>query len=107
MRKTIVAGVSALALATFALPVAAATPTQFDDSRISVSFADLNIDNEAGARVLYGRLQQASASVCNMDSYRELGSLAAVAQAEACYEETLNKAVAKIDSDALKKIHSS
>ena len=107
MRKTIVAGVSALALAAFALPAAAATPTQFDDSRISVSFADLNIDNEAGARVLYGRLQQASASVCNMDSYRELGSLARVADAEACYTETLNEAVAKIGSEALKKIHTS
>ena len=107
MRKTIVAGLSALALAGIALPAAASTPSQFDDSRISVSFADLNINNEAGARVLYGRLQAASASVCNMDSYRELGSLAAVADAEACYEETLNEAVAKIGSVALNKIHTS
>ena len=107
MRKTIVAGASALALAAIALPAAAATPTQFDDSRISVSFADLNINNEAGARVLYGRLQAASESVCSMDSYRELGSLARVAEAEACYEETLDKAVAKIGSDMLSKIHSS
>ena len=107
MRKTIVAGVSALVLAGIAVPAAAATPSQFDDSRISVSFADLNIDNEAGARVLYGRLQAASASVCKMDTYRELGSLAAVAKAEACYADTLDKAVAKIGSTALDKIHTS
>ena len=107
MRKMIVAGVSALAFATFALPAAAASPSQFDDTRISVSFADLNIDNEVGARTLYGRLQQASASVCNMESFRELGSLAAVAKAEACYNETLDKAVAKIGSTTLSKIHSS
>ena len=107
MRKTIVAGVSALALTALALPAVSATPSQFDNARISVSFADLNIDNEAGARALYGRLQQASASVCNMDSYRELGSLAAVAKAEACYTATLDEAVAKIGSEALKKIHSS
>ena len=107
MRKTIIAGATALALATIALPATAATPTQFDNSRISVSFADLNIDNEAGARALYGRLKQASASVCKMDSFRELGSLAAVAQAEACFTETLDEAVAKIGSAALEKIHTS
>lgn len=107
MRKMIVAGVSALAFSTIALPAAAASPSQFDDSRISVSFADLNIDNEAGARALYGRLQQASASVCSMDSLRELGSLAAVAKAEACYNQTLDKAVARIGSATLSKIHSS
>jgi len=107
MRKTIVAGVSALVFAAVALPAVAAAPSQLDDSRISVSFADLNIDNEAGARALYGRLQQASASVCKMDSFRELGSLAAVARAEACYNETLDKAVARIGSQALQKIHSS
>ena len=107
MRKTFVAGASALALAVIALPAAAATPSTIDDSRISVSFADLNIDSEAGARALYGRLQQASASVCNKESLRELGSLAAVAKAEACYNATLDKAVAKIGSDTLAKIHTS
>ena len=107
MRKTIVAGASALALAVIAVPAVAATPSSLDVERVSVSFADLNIDNEAGARALYGRLQQASASVCNMDSFRELGSLAAVAKAEACYSDTLDAAVAKIGSDTLRKIHAS
>jgi UrcA family protein len=105
MRKTFVAGASALALAVVALPAVAATPSSIEATRISVSFADLNIDSEAGARALYGRLQQASASVCKKDSLRELGSLAAVAKAEACYDETLTEAVAKIGSEALSKVH--
>ncbi len=106
MRKIFVAGASALALAVVAFPVAAASPSSIDDARVSVSFADLNINSEAGARTLYRRLRQASASVCNRDSLRELGSLAAVAKAEACYTETLDEAVAKIGSEALRKVHS-
>ncbi|MEO1203737.1 MAG: UrcA family protein [Pseudomonadota bacterium] len=107
MRKTFVAGASALALAVIAVPAATASPSSVDAARISVSFADLNIDSEAGARALYSRLQQASASVCNKDSLRELGSLAAHAKAEACYDETLDEAVAEVGSKTLSKIHAS
>ena len=109
MRKTIVSG--SVALLVFGMvastSAAAASPTQLDVSKVSVSFADLNIENTAGARVLYSRLQQASETVCSVESYREVGSLARVAAAEQCYVETLNKAVSKIDSAELRKIHSS
>jgi len=109
MRKTIVSG--SVALLVFALgasaPAVAASPSQLDVSTVSVSFADLNIENTAGARVLYSRLQQASETVCSVESYRELGSLSHVAAAEQCYTETLNEAVSKIDSAELHKIHSS
>ncbi|MDJ0941580.1 MAG: UrcA family protein [Woeseiaceae bacterium] len=105
MRKTIVAAMSALLLAAIAAPAHASSSPL--GASISVSFADLNIHNEAGAKVLYARLQRASASVCELDTFRELGSLARVADAESCYAETLDKAVTRIDSDALKKIHSS
>lgn len=107
MRKLIVVGTSALLILGFGTKAIAASPSQFYDGEISVSFSDLNIDNVEGAKVLYTRLQQASATVCNVDSYRELGSLSRVAQAEQCYRETLSKAVAKIDSATLKKIHTS
>ncbi len=109
MKKSIVVGITALfvcGLGASASAVAAA-PSQFDDGAISVSFADLNIQNTAGARVLYSRLQRATKSVCSLESYRELGSLLRVAQAEQCYAETLDNAVAKIDSAALRKIHKS
>ncbi len=109
MKKSIVTGITALVV--FGLGASAyavaASPSQFDDGAISVSFADLNIQNSAVARVLYTRLQRATKSVCSMDSYRELGSLLRVSQAEQCYTETLDNAVAKIDSAALRKIHKS
>ena len=109
MKKTKITSIAALVV--FALSASAsaiaATPSQFEDGSISVSFADLNIQNSAGAKVLYSRLQRASKSVCNLESFRELGSLSRVAEAEACYAETLDEAVAKIDSDELQAIHSS
>jgi UrcA family protein len=109
MKKTNVLGT--VALLVFGLGASAsaiaASSSQFDSAAVSVSFADLNIQNAAGAKVLYGRLQQASEAVCNVKSYRELGSLSRLAKVEACYEETLDEAVAKIDSAALAAIHSS
>ena len=109
MKKTNVLGT--VALLVFGLGASAsaiaASPSQFDNGAVSVSFADLNIQNSAGAKVLYGRLQQASEAVCNVGSYRELGSLSRVAEVETCYAQTLDEAVAKIDSAALAEIHSS
>ncbi len=106
-RSVITTGVAALVF--FGLGVStsavAASPSQFDDSAISVSFADLNIQNVAGARVLYTRLKRATETVCDLESYRESGSLSRVAQARQCYAETLDEAVARIDSEALQKIH--
>lgn len=109
MKKTMVTGVAALLIGGLALPAAAsaAAPSQIDVAKVSVSFADLNIQNEAGARVLYARLKQASEKVCSVEPYREAGSLSKTAEAEACYSDALDKAVSRIDSDALKKIHSS
>ncbi|MDX1508234.1 MAG: UrcA family protein [Woeseiaceae bacterium] len=109
MRKTIVTGIAALLIGGLALPVAAnaSAPSQIDVAQVSVSFADLNIQNEAGARVLYARLKQASEKVCSVEPYREAGSLSKTAEAEQCYADALDKAVSRIDSDALKKIHSS
>ena len=109
MNKKMLTGIATLVV--FGLGASAtaiaASPSQFEDSAISVSFADLNIQNSAGAKVLYSRLQQASESVCNVESFTELGSLSRLAEAQACYTETLNEAVAKIDSAALQVIHSS
>ncbi len=105
-RAVVVAGVFALMLVGFWQTAVAAAPTQFEIERVTVSYADLNIHSAAGARVLYSRLKAASESVCNVESYRELGSLSQVAEVESCFAETLDEAVAEIDSAALKRIHS-
>ena len=109
MRKTIVTGIAALVVLGLSAPMTAgaAAPSQFEIAKVSVSYADLDIQNDAGARVLYARLRQASEKVCSVESYREAGSLSRVAKAQQCYAETLEEAVSRIDSDALKKIHAS
>jgi UrcA family protein len=109
MKKTNVLGT--VALLVFGLGAAAsaiaASPSQFENRAVSVSFADLNIQNPAGAKVLYTRLRNAAESVCNLESYSDTGSLSRLAKAKQCYFEALDKAVSKIDSDALHKIHES
>ena len=70
-----------------------------------MSYEDLNINSEAGARVLYSRLKRASAKACNVESLSEHGSIERVSDAKLCYHEVLSSAVENIDSDALTKIH--
>lgn len=97
-----------LALALGSPAVAIASPGADDSTeRIRVSYADLNIHSKAGAKVLYARLQKASESACSVDTYIRLGSLERLAKTKACYERTLDEFVARIDSAALQRIHSS
>ena len=105
-RKLVISAALALALASPA-GVLAGDAEESGLQKITVSFADLNIDHEAGAKVLYRRLQQASADVCSVDTFHKLGSLERFAKAQQCYEITLDEAVAEIDSATLKEIHSS
>ena len=96
----------ALLATALAAPVATvAAPSQIDNDRITVSYADLNIHNEAGAKALYARLQNASKAACDYAPYRELGSLERAQKVATCYADTLDEFVSKIDSAALKKIH--
>ena len=105
-RKFVVSAVLAVALAG-PTSVLAGDVDESSVNKVKVSFADLNIDHVAGAKVLYRRLQQASAEVCDVDTFQKLGSLERLAKTQQCYEITLDQAVAEIDSVALKEIHSS
>ena len=104
-RKT---GVSLLLAIGITLPAIelAAAPSQIEGFSVKVSYADLNIHSEAGAKVLYSRLKRASQKVCDVGSYSQHGSVLEVRKAKACYHETLSTAVGNIDSDALKNVHS-
>ena len=99
--------VSVLAAAAIAVPAigSAAAPTKFDDDSVTVSYADLDIHSEAGARVLYSRLKHASDAVCGIQSHIINGSLAWTLKARQCFRETLDASVEKIDSEALDEIH--
>ena len=108
MRKTnCKTGSSLLLMLGMTLPAigTAAAPSQFEDASVRISYADLDIQSEAGARVLYSRLKRASERACNKSSYWERASISMTVKAEECYREALTNAVESVGSDALKKIH--
>ena len=93
---------------TMAIPaIAGATPfiNEADRTAVRVSFADLDLSNEAGLATLYSRLKSASQAVCGSRSFIETGSLEQLAQNKRCYQSALSKAVARIDSDKLSELH--
>ena len=106
LRKCSIAVIVALGLG-MPLLASGAAPSQGETDRVKVRFADLDIESKAGARVLYGRLKQASRQACNLKSYTQDRSLVYREAAKDCYEGALEKAVSKIDSKALAEIHSS
>jgi UrcA family protein len=76
-----------------------------DRMKVSVSYGDLDIHSPSGAQLLYSRLKRASSTVCGLDDAERSRTLSTIASAKACFEKTLDKAVAKVDSSALKKLH--
>ena len=109
MKKSIVTGI--VALVVFGLGAStsavAASPSQLSVRSVQVSFADLNIDSDVGAQVLYRRLQNASEKACSISNSGATKPVGAVRDSRLCYASALSDAVAKIDSDALSKIHAS
>jgi UrcA family protein len=105
-RKT---GISLLIAVGIALPAAAFAggPGQEQDTSVKVSYEDLNIHSEAGAKALYSRLKRATQKACNVESLTEHGSVDRARDARVCYDEVLSNAVEKIDSDTLTRIHAS
>jgi len=89
--------------------VAAASQPTFaaDTGRLRVSYADLDLNNDAGVAVLYARLKQASEQACGTGSLREKGSLKAAHAAQACYDDVLTSLVGKVDNKRLTAIHKS
>lgn len=93
---------------TMAIPaIASATPfiNEADRAAVRVSYADLDLSNEAGLATLYARLRSASLAVCGSRSFIETGSLEQLAQNKRCYQSALSKAVARIDNDKLSELH--
>ena len=72
---------------------------------VKVSYADLNLNNEKGAAVLYRRLQVASESVCDVRLARDQRSMTWMRIADDCYESALSEAVDTIGSELLLSLH--
>ena len=73
---------------------------------VTVSYADLNLEQYDGAKDLYRHLQQASKQACDVQDWREAGSLSRVSEGRKCYRETLSGAIGEINNDLLTQIHS-
>lgn len=93
------------ALAAIAFGVALAVPAMADPidgeplTKV-VSYADLNINSEAGVRTLYGRLSMAATEVCApLKGGREKANW------RACFDQAIARSVAKIDRPVLTAYH--
>jgi len=74
---------------------------------VKVSYADLNLEKQEGAKALYRRLQQASRQACDVRGLQNAGSVRRIANTKRCYRESLSTAVEAFDSELLTNIHNS
>ena len=84
--------------------VLADTPSYIEHAKTTVSYADLNLENEESVRVLYRRLKRASKKVCGAPS-GSAEAILAVHEIRRCYRMTLSNAVDKFDNEDLARIH--
>lgn len=104
LRKGTLVAAAAIALAGPAIAFGAA-PQKADASSVKVSYKDLDVTSEAGAKILYARLKQASKSACDVRPVRETGSISATAKAKQCYHNSLAEAVDRLDIELVSKLH--
>jgi UrcA family protein len=84
---------------------AAATPlsaAQVIGPDVTVSYADLNINTQAGAEALYERLRHAAARVCPVEELRPLAEHAAAMR---CRNEVVAEAVSRVSSAQLTAVY--
>ena len=89
--------------------VLASTSSHLETNKATVSYADLNLENEEGVRVLYQRLQYTSKEVCGITSPNIPEAILKRSSrrraAWQCYRESLSNGVDKIDNEDLTRIH--
>jgi UrcA family protein len=83
---------------TFLSAAQASQPVVDNALTAKVQFADLNLDSNAGAKILYSRLREAARDVCSPLLGQDLASKA---RWNKCYEGAIAAAVVKINSAAL------
>jgi UrcA family protein len=67
-----------------------------------VSYADLNVDTEQGAKVLYARIQKAAQDVCSTLESRDLLVRARWLR---CYDSAMSAAVGQVNKIAVTKLY--
>jgi len=106
--KFITCLVSGIAIVAICAPVitSADEKSEFKGQSEKVTYEDLNLGKEAGAHVLYRRLQQASKKVCGVEALKSRKLSAQEASTSRhCYKQTLTAAVDRFDNKHLASIH--
>ena len=85
--------------------VLAGSPSHLETNKVTVSYADLNLENEEDAQVLYRRLQRTSKDVCGVTYWKIAVAVGRFTKSRQCYRERLSNAVEKIDNERLSEIH--
>lgn len=103
--KGLLATIIAFALGAPAIASADAN-SELKGVAVKVSYADLNLEKQEGAKALYRRLQQASRQVCDV---RGLDTEWAknMRNERQCYQQALSEAVAEVDNELVTAIHNS
>ncbi len=86
----------------------ASTSSHLETNKATVSYADLNLKNEEGVRVLYRRLKRASKELCSATPPRVAGLVPKIyvqQETRQCYREALSNVIDKIDNEDLTRIH--
>ena len=74
---------------------------------IKVSYDDLNLEKQEGAKALYRRLKQASRQACDYRGMKVAGSLKRMTQTKQCYRETLTEAIVELNNELVTELHNS
>ena len=100
-RSNVFVAATAAVVALFAVSNVASAGDSKDEVRVEVNYADLNLETNAGIAELHGRLRVAAKQACDVRTYVETRSLRQVAIAKACYEETLEAAIQRVNNKRL------
>lgn len=99
-------GVAAVTALTFGVSahaadaIAAAGP-----AKATINYSDLDLSKDADVHALYSRLQRASSRVCG--DYTDLRNLRMRRQFDACYQDTLARAVDSVGHASVKAVFAS
>lgn len=70
--------------------------------QVVVSYADLNLDTDAGALALYRRISNAARRVCADHGSRDVQQMRAV---RACREQAITRAISDVGNEKLAAVH--
>ena len=95
---------TALFAVSFYVPMASAMVHQEDDNAVRVTFAELDLTQQAGVEVLYQRIRTAARKVCGANVYRTR-SLSTQHAAKECFNNAVDNSVNKIGNLTLEALH--